>query len=211
MSDRYVSRKGLRSEIYPKSSGQNATDEGQIPLPWKWWKSADKKTIHICLKEGYQLDLPYGDESVCTSIMTVMADVAWPVGSIYQQLPEQDDPNALGLPGTWDNISSEYAGDFFRVEGGDALAYDGGQQLDQMQRLTGTFNFGAYGVYTTGTPNGVFTACYNVSHRPALPLNAGAKGLKFDSIDSPNSRISSTTDGETRPVNQTIRVWKRIS
>lgn len=53
MSDRYVSRKGLRSEIYPKSSGQNATDEGQLPLPFTWYMNEEKTRTHVEPKQGY--------------------------------------------------------------------------------------------------------------------------------------------------------------
>lgn len=49
-----------------------------------------------------------------------------PVGSIYIQYPNKVDPASLGLDGVWLNISNEFAGDFFRAEGGEALPFEGG-------------------------------------------------------------------------------------
>jgi hypothetical protein len=59
---------------------------------------------------------------------TPVLDAVWPVGITYTQYPGKQNPTELGLPGTWTNISSEFAGDFFRAEGVNALAFEGGQQ-----------------------------------------------------------------------------------
>src|SRR6056297_2439367 len=58
---------------------------------------------------------------------------SYPVGYIYVQYPNTNDPNTLGFYGTWTNVSNDYAGDFFRAEGGNASAFNAGEQLDAMQ------------------------------------------------------------------------------
>ena len=45
-----------------------------------------------------------------------------PVGSVYVRFKGQPAPNTL-WGGTWQNISSQYAGEFFRAEGGDAAPF----------------------------------------------------------------------------------------
>lgn len=64
MSDRYVSREGLRSEVYPKSSGQNATDEGEIPLGFNWKNSKDKNKNVMSMKDGYAVDFMASPPSI---------------------------------------------------------------------------------------------------------------------------------------------------
>ena len=56
-----------------------------------------------------------------------------PIGTTYIQFPDKDNPNDLGFYGTWENISDEFAGDFFRAEGGNASAFEAGQQEDAFQ------------------------------------------------------------------------------
>src|SRR6056297_2754055 len=54
------------------------------------------------------------------------------IGFTYTQYPGMDDPAALGWYGTWSNVSSQFAGEFFRAEGGGAAAFGSGQN-DQLQ------------------------------------------------------------------------------
>ena len=61
-----------------------------------------------------------------------------PIGSIYIQLKGQSAPSDL-FGGTWENISSSYAGRFFRAEGGNAAAFgsDQGQSVYPHPRHNG--------------------------------------------------------------------------
>ena len=52
-----------------------------------------------------------------------LEDADFPVGYVYTQFPQQSAPADLGLPGTWTEITSNYAGRFFRAEGGNAAAF----------------------------------------------------------------------------------------
>jgi len=72
----------------------------------------------------------------------------------------------------------------------------GATQLDQMQKITGTFR---YSRGSTASGSGAFS--------PGAGGGNGADGggnnqsIDFDSAGSPNARVSSTTDGETRARN----------
>lgn len=68
-------------------------------------------------------------------------------------------------------------------------------QLDQMQRLQGTFNASPYTVGRTGA----FTYASNAG---SVGTGSGDRGTyTFDSGNSPNARVSADTTGETRPRN----------
>ena len=76
----------------------------------------------------------------------------------------------------------------------------GSSQLDQMQRLTGQYNTSAEH-FNIGSGSGVFSDYrVNTARNSGIGYN-NATGLTFDSGNSPNARVSSTTDGETRPRN----------
>ncbi len=74
----------------------------------------------------------------------------------------------------------------------------GSAQLDQMQRLTGSFR--SHG--DSGAPvAGVFTKTTNVVSSTWGDGTGDTDTVSFDSADSPNARTSSTTSGETRARN----------
>ena len=148
--------------------------------------------------------------------ISYLAKASVPIGHVHFQLPGKPDPSTLYY-GTWENVSDEYPGDFFRVEGGDAEVFDSlndTEQLDQMQRIWGRFSYhrmtqGAWNLSSSGALSG--------DNNGPSRLNADSTSVSnnnriiFNSADSPNARTSSTTAGETRPVNRTIRIWERIS
>ena len=59
--------------------------------------------------------------AVLNSINDLDLKMSCPIGFIYVQYSGQSDPTSL-FGGTWQNISSSYAGRFFRAEGGSAAA-----------------------------------------------------------------------------------------
>lgn len=119
-----------------------------------------------------------------------------PVGMVYQQFPNQAAPASL-FGGTWTNVSSAYAGDFFRAEGGAASAFESGEQA---ATAVPAVNF-------LGSPS------YAASAQAGFANPDGSTtGLAFRSLNS--SSGSSTTAGTmyyTRPVNRTIRIWRRTA
>jgi len=133
----------------------------------------------------------------------------WPVGSTYIQFPGDSSPSTLGLPGTWSNVSSELAGDFIRFEGSSALAFNGGRQHHSIQghrhkvKIAGT-SYDTVTLDRAADSSGdysklVGTAAGN-SSPSALnitdPISDGAHGI-------PN------IGSETKPVNRTVRKWRR--
>jgi hypothetical protein len=124
------------------------------------------------------------------------------VGFIYVQLPNEGSPSDRGWYGTWTNISSNYAGDFFRVEGGAASAFESGEQLDQLQ---GHYHRARFET-TTRQSGGSGTRQFSASNYH--------NGTFVDTVQEAQSDGTNGTPrlgSETRPVNQTIRVWKRTA
>lgn len=134
-------------------------------------------------------------------------DKAIPVGFIYVQFPGESAPADL-FEGEWTNISSQFAGQFFRAEGGNAASFgssQGGGAPDisgylgpfltsQINSASGAiyFGFGSqvnWNVETSGSMGEVY-AHVNLS---ALRSHAGYSLNEF------------------RPANHTIRIWKRTS
>jgi len=77
----------------------------------------------------------------------------------------------------------------------------GTAQLDQMQRITGSFSHdGDRGPITNAA--GAFTPIGSRNKFRISPANTGSfDGATFDSGSSPDARVSSTTSGETRARN----------
>ena len=152
----------------------------------------------------------YGNH-VITGDLSVSGKGSLPIGATYLQLPSQSAPDDI-FTGTWSNISSSYAGDFFRAEGGRAASF-GSSQGDTFQghihRLwmyhgSGNANSRELSSYRGITGGYVGDRNYYTSARD------GTRGMKYYSQDAYGAGTPRHGD-ETRPVNQTIRVWKRIS
>lgn len=126
-------------------------------------------------------------------IKDLVLDSVFPVGSIYTQFPNQLDPAGLNYPGTWSNVSSSYAGDFFRVEGGNAVSFEGGEQTDEIKSHTHT--------QYTGTVDDKNFSSSNGQYPPGDGPGVNDTGLT----------VSTVGGVETRPINQTIRIWKRTT
>jgi len=83
----------------------------------------------------------------------------------------------------------------------------GTAQLDQMQRLTGVLGSGKLSYnQNTAIDGGAFNAIRTTPPSDEAEAAGGAEGtefnsFEFDSADSPNARVSSTTSGETRSRN----------
>jgi hypothetical protein len=126
--------------------------------------------------------------------INIVADAQYPVGYVYTQYPGQTDPATL-FGGTWLNITSLYAGSFFRAEGGASLAFNAGVQSDAFQ----------------GHWHGIPTYGIALAGGDKIPQSNGggaagsiATGAVTDGTNG-TPRIAS----ETRPVNQSIRIWQK--
>ena len=120
-----------------------------------------------------------------------------PIGFIYVQLPGQKDPQALCPDTTWNNVSPNYAGLFFRAEGGGADSF-GTIQEEQTQTIFVNSEYEPshreykveHAINSTYSPKSLMTGSY---------ANSDYFSLNF----------KHSTD-EIRPRNQAIRIWIRI-
>lgn len=119
-----------------------------------------------------------------------------PIGFIYVQLPNQPEPRTLWPTVGWSEVSSQYAGLFFRVAGGGAASF-GSIQTENSPRLTSVNNAAFFGWYS-----GSITV--HANGEPSARISSGSTstnnhwGLTF-----------TVTSGEVRPRNQATRIWRR--
>lgn len=117
-----------------------------------------------------------------------------PIGFIYLQLPDQLKPEKIWRGLGWEDITEMYAGLFFRAEGGGSEKF-GVEQKDNAPRLIRvTTHRKVYDVLQAELVAGketqrVLTGAYNT----------GQTALSF-----------LVSDGEVRPRNKAIRVWRRV-
>jgi hypothetical protein len=128
-----------------------------------------------------------------------------PLGFIYVQLGGQPDPEVLWPTLQWSQVTSEYAGHFFRAEGGGSGSF-GSTQAEDSPRITEILN----------------SACvYDESLcRRAVNHIIPKHGVSPNVVVSPYNEFSSDiswflqftfSDGEIRPQNQAVRIWKRVA
>lgn len=131
-----------------------------------------------------------------------------PIGFIYFQLRGQLTPDVLfNTTGKWQDISSSFAGRFFRVAGGAAVNF-GNQQNGGIPNLYGMITGDEFGRGIT-QKTGVFrrsdtnsgTDSYGAAGAPCIRLIFDASSF--------NSLYGAAM--EVRPINETIRIWKKIS
>ncbi len=157
-----------------------------------------------------------------------------PAGSAYIQFPGFPAPDEIGMLGTWQHVSHVVAGDFIRFDGGQARVFNTGRQPDQLQDHRVQINAGkgehnhgsvsggshshsirrGYGPESDSTEfiatrdnerspgHGIYTT-HGGSHTHKVP-DATLPEMTSDSI------IEGRVGSETRPVNITVRLWKRI-
>lgn len=135
-------------------------------------------------------------EDINNKVDSVINTKIMPVGSIYVQFANQSDPATL-FGGEWSNISSDFAGLFFRAEGG-ASAEFGSTQENGIPQHTHTVNI-SWG-------NGGSSSSPMVRGEADNDYFQGYK--VFESTTANGSSVYGAAD-EVRPVNSTIRIWKR--
>ena len=155
---------------------------------------------------GYWMILQYDStqskwvlQNPATGINIVIPS-AMPVGAIYVQFAGQADPTTL-FGGTWENVSATYAGLFFRAEGGAAAAF-GSTQTDGAPNISGSFNIGA----DFEAWGGAFGLSIQ-GFRGADNRNTDGGYVQFNASSSNNKYVLT----EVRPVNSTIRIWRRTA
>ena len=157
---------------------------------------------------GYWMILQYDStqnkwvlQNPATGINIVIPS-AMPVGAIYVQFAGQSDPTAL-FGGTWENISSQLAGQFFRAEGGNAAVFGGFQNSGAPNSVT---YIGRVEYSTTNPPSALISSIGNKTFSDA---DFSGESLGYVNADiSKGNAIYGAAD-EIRPYNSTIRLWKR--
>lgn len=131
-------------------------------------------------------------------VAEINAVVEFPVGYVYTVLPGKKTPVQMSLAGTWVNISSQFAGLFEGIEGGDRKAFNTGAQADQMQghwhKLefdSGSSASGSYSRFRTGTGESDMATVKE-------PISDGTNGTP---------RVGS----KTYPENITVQKWERTA
>lgn len=138
-----------------------------------------------------------------------------PIGFVYFQGPSDMAPSDLWPGTTWSNVSSEEAGLFRRSEGGSAATFGSTQTSQNLS-------------HNHGGASGGMSA--NASHSHTIQAYRSAAGSTYDRADATpytgtpttitgisTATISHThsisTDGgtEARPVNVTVRKWRRTA
>lgn len=124
---------------------------------------------------------------------------AVPIGFVYVQFPGEKSPQELFGCGTWQNVTAQFAGAFFRAEGGNASAFGAGLQDMMIQSHGHSASFNSW-VITSGVGE-------NRAHG-GLSNSYFVTGL---ASGSPAITVAATGGVETRPANYTIRIWKRTA
>ncbi|KAJ6636468.1 Acetyl-coenzyme A transporter 1, partial [Pseudolycoriella hygida] len=127
-----------------------------------------------------------------------------PIGFTYVQLSGQRDPNVLWPAFKWEDITTNYAGLFFRAEGNDTVKFNEGEQAENSPRLT---NVDSLVYKPTVEKHLVIKSQINLGGFSTPFLLAG--DVAAHTTYSYHLRFNHS-GGEVRPRNQAIRIWTRI-
>lgn len=133
-----------------------------------------------------------------------------PVGFNYVQYPGESVPADL-FGGEWENISSQFAGMFFRAEGGNAAEF-GGSQTHALPGIYGTVSFaqfGSSGGKVIAGVDGAFTM--GSAYSGYSSANATSTDNFILGFSAANSNGIYGAANEVRTANSTIRIWKRTA
>lgn len=129
-----------------------------------------------------------------------------PVGFNYVQYPGEFAPADL-FGGTWENISSQFAGMFFRAEGGAAAAF-GSSQGGGAPEVAGSVTNIASGGAESSVAAGAFYISSSGNNNKATASNPYGWTVQPSLSLSRGNAVYGAAE-EVRPYNSTIRIWKR--
>jgi hypothetical protein len=134
-----------------------------------------------------------------------------PIGFVYTQFPNQTEPSNLWPMYTWEDITGQYAGTFFRAEGDVSLPFNGGIQAEDSPRLVYIKRHTLFDRTLYDSPQ------WPASVRPEIPIDAGAWSMAIYTGDSTMDSARTfeflnvlVNDVEVTPRNQAIRIWTRV-
>jgi hypothetical protein len=132
-----------------------------------------------------------------------------PLYAIYFQLPSQSAPSDL-FGGTWTDITSSYAGSFFRALGGNAAAF-GTQQGDAIRDITGRVTFEGHnngGFWYTNYDNSALQFGGISPTGKVVDIYSGS-GVGAGNYVSFSAASVVPTAAENRPINNAIKIFRR--
>lgn len=162
-------------------------------------ETVDKEAINRAL-----LDLLKKVNEIGATADTALAGVLPPIGYVYTQGPDDMSPADLWPSATWENVSSEEAGSFRRFEGGSASAFASGQQADAFQG-----HFHDFYLPTSSTGGSRFSVTAATQTGSGVNALTGSSPTISPITDGPDGTPRTAT--ETRPVNYTVRKWRRTA
>jgi len=151
-------------------------------------------------------------------VMNFLIDTGvYPKGIPFFQLPGLAEPETI-FGGDWLNISNQFPARFLRIEGTDgnhvANAFNGGTQQDQFQafQVGAKQDYsGARNIFGVAGPRGYQSANGASDPNQSVPVFSTAGQSISGLIPVSNGTHGTSRTGYTTyPVNDTIRVWKRI-
>lgn len=147
----------------------------------------------------------FADNAVKKITLTNLVNKIIPIGFIYIQYRNQSTPDILfGTDGKWQDVSAEYAGEFFRAVGGNSSSF-GVTQAEGLPNITGGVSSGT-GVYQNGLS--AFQVSNEVQFSVSQTQGVAKANLGFDaSISNPIYGAST----HVTPYNSSIRIWKKIA
>ena len=150
----------------------------------------------------------FADNAVKKITLTNLVNKIIPIGFIYIQYRNQSTPDILfGTDGKWQDISSTYAGEFFRAVGGNSASF-GIKQNEGLPNITGILN------NYIGNPVNESGALYKIALGKTYFQGQSAEtGYQTISLGINASKSNSIYGSSTHitPYNSAIRIWKKIS
>ena len=178
----------------------------------KWLdESCKRQAIGVCQKKPeitldllknileYQNDVIDKMNKHITKLESEIKDNVIPLNFIYTQLPWQKSPQELWPQWKWQEVTSKYAGVFFRAQGGNSAAFEI-KQDGNAPRLV-----------SVRTLHNSYDVSYNIN----TTLNTGEESRRI--ITGRDGGSYSTglsfhiSGGEVRPNNMAIKLWTRIN
>lgn len=131
-----------------------------------------------------------------------------PVGFIYVQYRGQLTPDQIfKTSGKWQDISSQYAGEFFRAVGGNSASF-GSKQKEGLPEIYGNIVF-ASGLIRPGNASGAFSSLAPGEYVFAETKSSTQLDNFITFTASEDNPIYGASKNVT-PYNSAIRIWKKI-
>lgn len=157
-------------------------------------------------------------KKISLSSLNNILKASLPVGFIYIQLRGQSTPDVLfKTTGKWQDISSTYAGEFFRAVGGASAGF-GSKQNEGLPNITGSFNNFVGGSYNKNTNDGYLLSgsgalSFQFQRTTTFYANEYGGYVDFNKLSfnaSSSNKIYGASTHVT-PYNSAVRIWKKIS